>query len=111
MSYTNLEDIVGNALQPFVSVIIPVYNDAGRLRICLAALHKQTYDSDRYEIIVIDNGSDPSPVMDNLKVEFDNVVYDQELTPGSYAARNKGITIAKGDVIAFTDADCIPVNN
>ncbi|MEO1520488.1 MAG: glycosyltransferase family A protein, partial [Cyanobacteria bacterium J06633_2] len=43
---------------PFVSVIIPVFNDSARLFRCLKALEKQTYPSDRHEIIVIDNGSD-----------------------------------------------------
>jgi len=105
------EDAADTDLQPFVSVIIPVYNDADRLNICLTALHQQTYDSDRYEIIIIDNGSDSSQAMDNLKAKFNKVVYEQELIPGSYAARNKGIIIAKGDVIAFTDSDCIPVND
>ena len=46
---------------PFVSVIIPVYNDPGRLPKCLSALEQQaSYPSDRYEIIVVDNGSDES---------------------------------------------------
>ncbi len=43
---------------PFVSIIIPVFNDAKRLQTCLAALESQTYPSSCYEIVVVDNGSD-----------------------------------------------------
>ncbi len=96
------------AVDPFVSVIIPVYNDARRLSSCLAALEQQTYPSHRYEIIVIDNGSDPEENLTDLAHSFDHVILTQEQIPGSYAARNKGLTLAKGDIIAFTDSDCIP---
>src|SRR5262245_10159476 len=43
---------------PFVSVIVPVYNDARRLRLCLEALARQTYPAAAFEILVIDNDSD-----------------------------------------------------
>ncbi len=43
---------------PFVSVIIPVYNDLDRLTSCLEALERQTYGKNLYEVLVIDNGSD-----------------------------------------------------
>ncbi|MGG6295106.1 glycosyltransferase [Leptolyngbya sp. AN02str] len=93
---------------PFVSVIVPVYNDADRLKICLTSLAQQTYQADRYEVIVVDNGSDPEHKIAAIASEFEGVICAQELTPSSYAARNKGLTLAKGDVIAFTDSDCIP---
>jgi glycosyltransferase involved in cell wall biosynthesis len=94
---------------PFVSVIIPVYNDAERLQTCLKALQVQTYPKDKYEIVVIDNGSteSPQPVVE----QFSQARMDQESKPGSYAARNKGILLAQGEVIAFTDADCIPASD
>ena len=95
-------------VDPFVSVIIPVYNDAARLKLCLNALAKQSYPTDRYEIIVIDNDSNPEEDVTNLTKSFDNVVLTQELASGSYVARNKGLTLAKGEIIAFTDSDCIP---
>jgi len=93
---------------PFVSVIIPVFNDQERLKLCLDALCQQTYEQTRYEIIVIDNGSDNYEKIRKTVGGFKQVTVDQELTPGSYAARNKGISLAQGDVIAFTDSDCIP---
>lgn len=42
---------------PFVSVIIPVFNDSKHLSLCLQALYCQTYPYSRYEVIVVDNAS------------------------------------------------------
>ncbi|NJL49313.1 MAG: glycosyltransferase [Leptolyngbyaceae cyanobacterium SM2_5_2] len=99
------------AIAPFVSVIIPVYNDSVRLRLCLEALAQQTYGANHYEVIVVDNGSDIEQKTEALVAEFSPVVYAQESAPGSYAARNKGIALAKGEFLAFTDSDCIPDQN
>jgi len=89
-----------------VSVIIPVFNDDQRLRLCLDALSHQTYPRNCFEIIVVDNGSSNPPVW--VRNQFSRVVLAEESQPGSYAARNRGITLAKGDVLAFTDSDCVP---
>jgi len=91
---------------PFVSVIIPVYNDNSRLQTCLGALTSQTYPADRFEVIVVDNGSAP-PVDGNVR-PGPNVCIVLEARPGSFIARNTGLAAARGDVIAFTDADCYP---
>ncbi|MEQ9355987.1 glycosyltransferase [Coleofasciculus chthonoplastes] len=93
---------------PFVSVIIPVYNDAERLKLCLEALENQTYPKTGYEVIVVDNASDEAADIKGVVAQFGQAIAAYESTPGSYAARNKGISLAKGEVIAFTDADCIP---
>ena len=93
---------------PFISVIIPVFNDVESLGNCLGALSKQTYPKSCFEIVVIDNGSDSVDSVWELTSKFDNIVFDRELMPGSYAARNKGIESSKGEILAFTDADCIP---
>lgn len=94
------------ASHPFVSVIIPVYNDQAGIDRCLSALEAQTYPCDRFELIVIDNGSDPPvevPVRTHPGVT--RIVCDET---GAYAARNAGVEVASGEVLAFTDADCIP---
>jgi len=91
---------------PLVSVIIPVLNDPKRLGRCLEALRRQTYPPDRYEIIVVDNGSDP-PLF-GVEEQGPRVTYLSENKRSSYAARNRGVMRARGTVIAFTDADCIP---
>ena len=99
-----------SSFTPLVSVIIPVFNDAKRLKLCLHALENQTYPASQYEVIVVDNGSDVDEVraVEAVVAQFGQAIATQELTPGSYAARNRGIALAKGEVIAFTDADCIP---
>lgn len=92
--------------KPFVSVIIPVRNDNPGLDTCLKALSLQTYPSHKYEIIVVDNNSDRIP--DFIVEKHKNVSLAVEARKGSYAARNKGIFLARGDIIALTDSDCIP---
>lgn len=96
-------------IQPFVSVVIPVFNDADRLKLCLKALEQQTYPKTLYEVVVVDNGSDEdiSPIVR----QFSHALATREPKPGSYAARNRGISLARGDVIAFTDSDCIPASD
>ncbi len=96
---------------PFVSVIIPVFNDATRLKLCLTALENQSYPHSHYEVIVIDNGSDNDQDIQGVVAQFGQAKMTQELTPGSYVARNKGIAVAQGEAIAFTDADCIPATD
>lgn len=101
---------VGDAEQiPFVSVIIPVFNDSLRLRRCLEALARQSYPRSRYEVVVVDNGSDED--IGALVEAFPGVVFGREAQPGSYAARNTALELARGDVLAFTDSDCVPNPN
>jgi glycosyltransferase involved in cell wall biosynthesis len=96
------------AERPFASVIIPVYNDAARLTSCLQALARQTYPKDRYEVIVVDNGSD-TPVASVVAAAFPEAQVVSEPRPGSYAARNRGLALARGQIVALTDSDCLPI--
>jgi glycosyltransferase involved in cell wall biosynthesis len=92
----------------FVSVIIPVFNDADRLKLCLESLENQSYPKHFYEVIVVDNASDQTQKISTIVRPYIHAIYAYESQPSSYAARNKGISLAKGEIIAFTDADCIP---
>jgi len=96
----------GSPAYPSVSVIIPVYNDPRRLRLCLECLGAQTYPGDRFEVIVVDNASRESvaPIVS----EFPFARSIEEPAPSVYTARNRGLKEARGEVIAFTDADCLP---
>lgn len=94
-------------VRPVFSVIIPVRNDLDRLRRCLDALWSQTFPLDRVEIIVVDNGSDV-PVTSALPSIPGGIWVGVEPNGGSYAARNLGISRARGSFLAFTDADCLP---
>ena len=89
-----------------VSIIIPVFNQGNELSACLRALKSQTYQDGRFEVIVVDNGSNP-PIR-RVADPFTFVHCISEPKPGSYAARNSGIRAARGEVIGFTDADCLP---
>jgi glycosyltransferase involved in cell wall biosynthesis len=91
---------------PFVSVIIPVFNDQRGIDECISAMDRQSYPAESFEVIVVDNASE---VLIRIDAEpaFQPRVIRCEL-PGSYAARNAGLEVATGDVLAFTDADCIP---
>ena len=93
-------------MRPFVSVIIPVFNDCARLGLCLAALSRQNYPKDRIEIVVVDNGLNDG--IELLVKQYSSAILIKEVKPGSYSARNTGIARAQGEIIAFTDADCIP---
>jgi glycosyltransferase involved in cell wall biosynthesis len=110
-NYQESNELIVQKTSSFVSIIIPVFNDAKRLKICLEALENQTYPKSLYEVIVVDNGSDPSQDIQGVVAQFGQAIASYESTPGSYAARNKGISLAKGEIIAFTDADCIPAAN
>lgn len=89
---------------PFVSVIIPHFNDVPRLTVLLESLEHQTYPAEAYEVIVVDNGS--SRPVAHLAERFRiRLLYETE-NRGSYAARNRGIAQADGDIFAFTDSDC-----
>ncbi|MCB2183199.1 MAG: glycosyltransferase family 2 protein [Desulfobulbaceae bacterium] len=91
---------------PFVSVIIPTFNDSKSLVQCLKALEDQTYPPRCYEIIVVDNGSQENIV--ELAKKYPHVKTAHEKKPGSYSARNRGLLMAQGEIFAFTDSDCIP---
>lgn len=91
---------------PFVSIIIPVYNDIENLKICLAALADQTYPKEHYEIIVVDNGS-ATPVAESIPSD-DRIRILLQTKPGPSPTRNAGLVAAKGEYLAFIDSDCIP---
>jgi GT2 family glycosyltransferase len=89
-----------------ISVIIPFYGRPDQLHTCLVALEAQTIPRDDFEVIVVDNGSPHD--LGALRQRFPLVRWLREERPGSFAARNRGIEIARGRILAFTDSDCVP---
>lgn len=91
-----------------LSVIIPVYNDPDGLRVTLRSLITQQR-SPSFEILVVDNAStDTTPeVITEFESAYPNLVTGlvERGIQSSYAARNKGIERAKGDILVFIDAD------
>lgn len=91
---------------PSVTVIIPTYNDLEGLTRCLSLLARQDYPPDSVDVVVVDNNStvDLRPALpDDARFRLIH-----EKRRGSYAARNTGTKHARGEVLAFTDADCLP---
>ena len=90
------------------SVIVPTYRYP-KIVYCLEALSKQDYPD--YEVIIVDDGSDDGSV-DVIKKfilrkkNFKLIVLPENSGPAH--VRNKGVLEAKGDVVLFTDSDCIP---
>ena len=91
---------------PIVSVVVPVWNSPKLIRLCLEALARQSCPRDRFEVLVVDNGSTDETA--DVVRSFPAVRLLSEPVPGSYKARNRGLSEARGAYVAFTDADCIP---
>ncbi len=90
--------------QPFASVIIPVLNGERTIRECLTSLINMDYPVERREILVVDNGS--TDLTAEIVKSFP-VRYLQEERRGASYARNRGIEASKGEILAFTDDDCV----
>ncbi len=88
------------------SVIIPAYHDWGGVGLCLAALGAQSVPAAWFEILVVNNDpADPAPPDLALPP---NARILTEAAKGSYAARNRALAEAQGEILFFTDADCQP---
>ena len=94
-------------MTPFISIIIPTYHDWQRLAFCVNALTVQAYPKEKYEVIIVNNDPEDESTLPFIP---DNFKIITEKRQGSYAARNAGLRVAKGDLIAFTDSDCIPAS-
>jgi len=89
--------------QPFVSIIVPVYNGEVTIEACIRSLLDLHYPGERYEILVVDNNStdNTAAIIKKHPVRY---LVEGEIQ-SSYAARNRGIREARGEILAFTDAD------
>ncbi|MDE5116057.1 MAG: glycosyltransferase, partial [Trichodesmium sp. St2_bin2_1] len=87
---------------PRVSVIIPVYNCDYYISQAIESILAQTYQS--YEIIVIDDGSTDN-TRKAIEPYMEKIHYVYQENQGVSAARNHGIDLAQGELIAFLDAD------
>ncbi|MEG4576278.1 glycosyltransferase [Microcoleus sp. N3A4] len=102
-------------LLPDISVIVPIYNGEADLPDLIECLRSQTYPIDRVEYLIVDNNSRDrtSTILqtfsDSGRERDINIrPLTENLIQSSYAARNQGIRASKGEIIAFTDADCRP---
>lgn len=94
-----------------VTVVIPVYNRVGLLRRTVAALVAQDHPADRLQVVVADDGSeeDVPGALADLQDRLDLRIQRREHAGyGAGQARNLGASVARGDVLVFVDADCVP---
>lgn len=87
------------------SVIVPTHNRPRQLRDCLAALACQDFPKDQFEVIVVDDGSEPPLTADP------GFRLLRQPHAGPAVARNTGAAHARGRWLAFTDDDCLPAAN
>ncbi len=89
---------------PFVSVIVPALNEERTIRECIVSLLRMDYPQERREILMVDNGSTDrtAEIIKSFPVR-----YLREERRGASYARNRGIEASKGEILAFTDADCV----
>ncbi|MHB9030243.1 MAG: glycosyltransferase [Candidatus Latescibacterota bacterium] len=100
--------------RPFVSVVAAARNEEKTIVSCLAALRKQDYPPERYEVIVIDDRSnDGTPVLlEKFRQTWPSLriitisAAEKGISPKK-AALARGIALAQGEIILQTDADCI----
>jgi len=87
---------------PFVSIIVPAYNEAMHLRECLPSLLNQDYPN--YEVVLVDNAStDETREICTSLPAIRYIYYDK--TKSSYGARNAGVRSSNAEAVAFFDAD------
>ena len=91
---------------PFVSVIIPHYNDLGGLRLCHARLLAQTWPRRAFEIVVADNNSRCG--LAAVQEAAPGAVVVPAPIQGAGPARNAAVAASRGTILAFIDSDCLP---
>ncbi|MDF0553037.1 glycosyltransferase [Kamptonema sp. UHCC 0994] len=101
-----------------ISVVVPIYNGETDLPDLINCLKAQTYPAEEVEYLLVDNKSSDRTLAIIQAVEEESrhdtcstiiiKLLTENKIQSSYAARNTGIRASKGDIIAFTDADCRP---
>ncbi len=90
---------------PSVSVVVPAYNAQQTISHAIQSLVSQSYTGD-IEILIVDDGS--TDKTQQIVRSFREVRYVRQENAGPAAARNRGASDSKGEIILFTDSDCIP---
>ncbi len=90
---------------PFISIIVPARNEEATIGACLQSLKALNYPPEKLEIIVVDNGSQDRTR--EIALQYNVKVLQELHTFTCAAAKNRGIMEAKGEVVAFIDADAI----
>lgn len=91
------------AFRPRISVIVCTYNGTATLRACLESLGRLRYAD--FEVLLIDDGSTED--IEGMAKEFPQVRYVRQEHAGLSVARNLAASLATGEILAYTDDDCI----
>ncbi|RKY43532.1 MAG: hypothetical protein DRP88_09160, partial [Candidatus Neomarinimicrobiota bacterium] len=108
-----MKDKTNGRAFPFLSVIVPAYNSQHSIEECLQSLINQNYPKDRYEIIVVNDGSTDRTADILQKYNRSKLirVIHHDKNRGLAAARNTGIKNSNGDILVFIDSDMIADKN
>lgn len=92
-------------MNPFISIIIPVYNTGRYLNRCMASVLNQDYD--HYQVILIDDGSEDNSgaICDDFAKKYLSVKVVHQKNSGLSAARNRGVRDSVGEFVLFLDSD------
>ncbi|MFN3802764.1 glycosyltransferase, partial [Belliella pelovolcani] len=94
-----------------ISLVIPYFQDWERLLLLIHHFNNQSLSKDLWEVILVNNEPNiPLKLPIDISIEYKLKILE-EPKYGSYAARNKGLEYAKGEIIAFTDSDMLPDKN
>jgi glycosyltransferase involved in cell wall biosynthesis len=105
--------IMNNSSEIYFSVIVCIYNGERTLKQALNSLAKQNYPKEKYEIILVNDGSgDESEkiCLSFIKENIDKnpiIRYVRQENKGLSSARNLGIVLSKGEIVAFIDQDAV----
>ncbi len=101
-----LEPAIARLPHPMVSVVVPHFNDLSALAACLAGLRCQTWPAASFEVIVADNNS--ACGLDAVRQVAAGATVIHARVQGAGPARNAGVEVAHGQILAFIDSDCRP---
>jgi glycosyltransferase involved in cell wall biosynthesis len=101
--------VTGSARPPFFSVVVPTRNRPDQLVGLLEALCRQAYPAERFEVVLVDDGSDQplDAVIEPFRGRL-SITLLRQPHAGVANARQRGTAAARGDFLAFTDDDCRP---
>jgi glycosyltransferase involved in cell wall biosynthesis len=93
-----------------VSVVIATYNQKERLRLVLAGLRAQSFPACQFEVIVVDDGctDGTGEMLDEIGRKMPLTIIHLRPNQGRCQARNRGVSAAQGQVVAFLDGDALP---
>jgi glycosyltransferase involved in cell wall biosynthesis len=91
-----------------VSIVIPTFNRQASLLRTLDSLFNQTFSQEKFEIIVVDGSTDNTEkIIKDIIKSHQNLRYIKQLDKGASSARNLGIINSNGEIVGFTDDDCV----